>query len=161
MRSSAALIASALALWLAGCAGQPKKLYDGPARPQSDVAVVDPTFRGGFVLIRAVDGRSTYTASVGFMGAVAVVPGSHTFDVEVSHGMKREDAGKPGRAPPRGVVASPMKGTGGSLFSTKWSGPVSGRVEAGKVYVLNVGFDPSSVGDLKPVAWLGEKPREP
>lgn len=161
MRSSAALIASVLALGLTGCAGHPKKLYEGPARPQSDVAVVDPTLPGGFVLIRGVDGQSTFTASVGFMGAVAVLPGSHTFDVEVTHGLKREDAGKPGRVPPPGVVASPMKGKGGSLISTKWSGTISSRVEAGKVYVLNVGFDPSSAGDPKPVAWLGEKPPQP
>jgi len=121
---------------------------------------VHPTIvPGGQMMITKADGKSTYTASIGFLGSLSVLPGDHTFEVEVSHGFSVQDAGGPAWTLPQGVKGSPLAGTaGGGLLIKKGIATVSGKLVPGKAYELKFGFDRINPQTPVPVVWLAEIP---
>lgn len=82
MRQGLALLAAALAV--CGCGRTPVKAYDGPSRPQSELAVMQGGGSGDemspldVVEFGAVDGRPLN----GTPYLVSVLPGPHTFGVK-------------------------------------------------------------------------------
>lgn len=159
MKVHAVLVACVLIL--VGCAsGAPKKVYDGPVLPPSELATVHPiAVPGGLMLITDVDDRSTYAASIGYFGSIYIRPGEHSFKVEVSHGFKVQDAGGPAWTTPQGVTFSPLVGSDkATLLVPKGSASVLGRVEAGKVYEIRFGFDRTRPETPIPGIWLSEVP---
>lgn len=153
----------AFALALGGCvSGGPKtKLIEGKL-PAEKAALVHPTgVPGGLMLIRQMDGESTYIASIGYFGSIYVPPGRHEFVVEVSHGFKVQDAGGPAWTAPAGANIAPLQAEGGvgtGLLVTRGSARVAGTVEGGKVYEIKFGFDRSVVDRPVPIVWVAEVP---
>ena len=145
---------------LLGCAsGAPKKQYEGPQRAAAELSVVHPTMvPGGQMMITKADGKSTYTASIGFMGSISVLPGDHTFEVEVSHGFSVQDAGGPAWTLPQGVKGAALAGAGSTLLVKKGVATASGKLAPGKAYEMKFGFDRSNPQTPVPVVWLAEIP---
>lgn len=148
-------------LLVAGCATGPKKVYAGPDRADAELAHVHPTLvPGGLMLIRAVDDLSTYSFSFGFLGSIAVLPGDHQFEVEVSHGFSVQDAGGPAWTPPDGVKFFPLaRDATTSVFVTKAVVTFPGHVDANRVYEVKFGFDRADPAHPIPGVWLGNVPR--
>lgn len=157
-RIFAGAVACALLL---GCAnGAPKKQYEGPQRAAAELSVVHPTtVPGGQMMITKADGKSTYTASIGFLGSISVLPGDHVFEVEVSHGFSVQDAGGPAWTLPQGVKGFALAGAAGSgLLIKKGTATVSGKLASGKVYEMKFGFDRANPQAPVPMVWLAEIP---
>jgi hypothetical protein len=149
-------------IFLASCAsGKPKTvLIDGVTTPEAS-AIVHPTaIPGGLMLIQAVDGKSTYIMSIGFMGSIYVPPGTHEFEVEVSHTFKVQDAGGPAWTVPAGVSAAPLVGgaPGSTLLLRKGISRPRATLEAGKTYELRFGFDRTDPVRPVPVTWVSQIP---
>jgi len=158
MKRRALLLAGFVVVVLAGCAsGGPKTvLIEGVTTPEAS-AIVHPTaVPAGLMLIRAVDGKSTYIMSIGFMGSIYVPPGTHEFEVEVSHNFKVQDAGGPAWTVPAGASPAPLIGNapGSTLLVTKGISRPRATLEAGKTYELRFGFDRTDPNRPVPVTWV-------
>jgi hypothetical protein len=146
-----------------GCAaaGKPKTvLIDGITTPEKS-AIVHPTaVPGGLMLIRAVDKKSTYIFSIGFLGSIYVPEGEHEFEVEVSHGFSVQDAGGPAWTAPDGVDVAPLQGdiAGSSVLVTKGTSRPKAKIEAGKTYELKFGFTRKDPAKPIPVTWISAIP---
>ena len=148
---------------LAGCAsGGPKTvLIEGKVAPDQAATVHPIVVPGGLMLIRRVDGESTYSAAIGYFGSIYVPAGTHQFEVEVSHGFTVQDAGGPAWTVPAGVQSAPLKREGGigtGLLVTKGVATVPGEVQRGKRYEMRFGFDRTAPENPIPVVWLSAIP---
>ncbi|MES3023640.1 MAG: hypothetical protein V4857_18900 [Pseudomonadota bacterium] len=146
-------------LSLAGCAsGGPKTILIENSMAPEKAAILHPTtVPGGLMLIRQVDGRSTYALSIGYFGSLYVPPGERQFEVEVSHSFTIQDAGGPAWTAPQGANISPVVGEhGGGLLVVKGVSKPKGKVLPGKIYEIKFGFDRSIQDKPVPVTWVSE-----
>ena len=145
-------------LVLSGCAIQTEKtmFIDGLVS-RENAAVVAPT-KEVHMLIRSVNGRSTFTASVGYLGDVLLPPGDHIVQVELGHDVGHKSAVEMGRSPPAGAVAVPLHSTEfkGLLVGEFSRADVPVAAESGKAYVIRYGVEVSGSGEAKGVAWAEE-----
>jgi hypothetical protein len=128
-----------------GCAtGKPKTvLIAGVTTPEAS-AILHPTVvPGGQMMIRAIDGKSTYTFSVGYLGSVYVPPGMREIEVEVSHGFAVQDAGGPAWTAPEGVACAPLAfdTASSSVLVTKGVSRPRAALDSGKTYEVRFAFD--------------------
>ncbi|MBL0843959.1 hypothetical protein E3Z27_00080 [Pseudomonas mediterranea] len=148
---------------VSGCtaSGKPKTvLIEGLTTPEKSSIVHPVTVPRGLMMIRAVDEKSTYEwGSFGFLGSIYVPPGTHEFEVEISHDFGLQDAGGPAWTAPPGVNSAKMESIpSGSIFITKGVSRPKGALEAGKVYEVRFGFDRTDPNHPVPVTWLSQIP---
>lgn len=148
------------ALTLQGCvSGGPKTVLLDNEASVAEAAIVHPTkVPDGFMLIRAVDGKSTYVMSIGFLGSVYVPAGDHVFEVEVSHGFWIQDPGGSEWSAPANMKTAPLITNGFTGIVTKGYSNLAGTVQSGKIYEFKFGFDRSDKDKPAPVVWLAELP---
>lgn len=147
---------------VSGCvaSGKPKTvLIDGIIAPENSAIVHPALVAGGLMMIRAVDNKSTYGWSIGYLGSIYVSPGAHEFEVEVMHDFGIQDAGGPAWTAPSDVKTAKLEGVqSGSILVTAGISKPKYNLEAGKVYEVRFGFDRTDPKKPIPVTWISPIP---